>query len=148
MKGYGMTTHEQVPLLNPWAEREIGVDVGMQDFLEAVWSEGIYTTASCQEQEHGYAWVAFGEFADAIAFQNLTTEQEFDDLWERAHFVSDEGEGPHDRDFWHWTLCDPDGEVAGDVHVHFPASDIPLIVERARRARDDSRHQVKDEVSM
>jgi hypothetical protein len=126
--------HKQVAITH--GEVTVEVDEGMASLLEALWQRGIDTTASCQESDGGYAWVAFDAVEDAIRFQQLALDLEdcmaspgLADLWERAFFITKVGEGPHDRHFWNWVL-NGDEEVAGEVHLYFPPSDIPLILEQ------------------
>lgn len=63
-----MTEHRQVAILDPTSKAMIEVDELMAPLLQAIWSYGIITNNSCQENRPGVMWIEFFSAGDAEAF--------------------------------------------------------------------------------
>lgn len=63
-----MTEHRQVAILDPTSKAMIEVDELMAPLLQAIWSQGIITSNSCQENRPGVMWIEFFSAVDAEAF--------------------------------------------------------------------------------
>lgn len=50
--------HRQIRVHHP-SGRQIAVDAGLAPLLAALWSEGIETANSCEEEEPGVIWIEF-----------------------------------------------------------------------------------------
>lgn len=63
-----MPEHKQIAILDPASNAMIEVDKLMAPLLEAIWSFGIVTCNSCQENKPGIMWIEFLSAEDAEAF--------------------------------------------------------------------------------
>jgi len=63
-----LTEHRQIAILDPASDLMIYVDEGIAPLLEAIWSWGIMTRNSCQENKPGVMWIEFLAAEDAEAF--------------------------------------------------------------------------------
>ena len=63
-----MTEHKQVTVHDPTSNAMIEVDELMAPLLEAIWSFGLITCNSCQENKLGVMWIEFLSAEDAEAF--------------------------------------------------------------------------------
>jgi len=63
-----LTEHKQVTIQDPTSNAKIEVDEMMAPLLEAIWSFGLITCNSCQENKPGIMWIEFLSAEDAEAF--------------------------------------------------------------------------------
>ncbi len=66
-----MTMHKQTAIPDPASNKMIEVDEGIAPLLLAIWSRGIITCNSCQENMPGMMWIEFLGAEDAEAFLTL-----------------------------------------------------------------------------
>jgi hypothetical protein len=60
--------HKQTVVLDPASNTMIEVDEGIAPLLQVIWSCGIITCNSCQENKPGIIWIEFLAAEDAEAF--------------------------------------------------------------------------------
>ncbi|HEX7445057.1 MAG TPA: hypothetical protein VF300_01585 [Methanothrix sp.] len=63
-----MVEHKQITVFDPASNGVIEVDEGIAPLLKAIWSFGITTCNSCQENRPGVVWIEFLTMGDAEAF--------------------------------------------------------------------------------
>ena len=63
-----MIEHKQITVFDPASNGMIEVDEGIAPLLKAIWSFGITTCNSCQENRPGVVWIEFLTSEDAEAF--------------------------------------------------------------------------------
>lgn len=142
-------------------EQEAEIDVEIAPLIEQIWTAGIETTNSCQENQPGMAWIEFLTAIDAADFLNAVAGEysnEFDSLYNRiAHGWEPLASRPvgwceYSLHPWDasveqkWVNEDeideaPTGppEFVFSVSVRFPRTDIPLLIERMRASNESDR---------
>jgi hypothetical protein len=126
------------------------VDEELAPLIEELWKAKILTELSCQEACPGIAWIQFSEAEGLCAFLNIVAEfdREAGSLYRRIT-----GPVNGEKDCWVYGLLPWDGAVhetlteddrveeshegQPDFHpcaaVHFPRSDLPVLLERMTR---------------
>jgi hypothetical protein len=60
--------HKQMAILNPASNQVVEVDEGIALLIQDIWSFGIATSNSCQENKPGIIWIEFHTADDAESF--------------------------------------------------------------------------------
>jgi hypothetical protein len=149
--------HRQTRVLHP-SGRQIAVDAGLAPLLAALWSEGIETANSCEEEEPGVIWIEFETASDLSRFLKMV-------IFRLS--LRDEGRGglrdrmtqmSPARGFWRYTTniyadrppIDGEGLMASDpgspppaarrttVSLRFPKTDYPRVYQLFMEARRSS----------
>lgn len=60
--------HKQTAILNPASNHVVEVDEGIAPLIQDLWSLGIVTCNSCQENKPGIVWIEFHTAEDVEAF--------------------------------------------------------------------------------
>lgn len=150
------TKHTQVEV--SFEDQSAFVDEGIAPLILELWKAECDTVLSCQENRPGVVWVCFSTAADAERFLDIVAryEEDVDSLYNRIAHQWARDEEPHEGpppDDWKYTavlndfaISDgnelPDGSIeqshAGrccfsfGISVRFPASDMPVILQRLR----------------
>jgi hypothetical protein len=146
--------HKQVEVYNPFYEENIRVDEGMAELLTLLWDMDIFTTVSCQETEPGFMWLNMPAdeatlFMMALSFKRdddlksdppslyprmMMMRPDSDDSWKYHVRPRDEAEKyifeHEDDDFSAPVKLEGQTMLYFDIHISFPISDYPLIMER------------------
>ena len=122
-----------------WCEE---IDEALAPLIRQIWIAGIETDMSCQETEPGIAWIEFPGIEALFRFLNLVTRYEsgVDTLYNRIRYQLT---GPMSAPVWEYQLnlmdlFEGQEEQTNDgltyfdatVGVYFPATDIPVLLER------------------
>jgi hypothetical protein len=149
--------HRQTRVLHP-SGRQIAVDAGLAPLLAALWSEGIETANSCEEEGPGVIWIEFETASGLSRFLKIVA---------RSLDPRDEGRGGlrdrmtrmlPARGFWRYTTnvyadrppLDGEGLMASDpdspppaarrttVSLRFPVTDYQRVYQLFMEARRSS----------
>lgn len=133
--------------------RMVKVDEGLAELLQAIWSHGIDTVLSCQENQPGIAWIMFPAPVEARHFLNRVAQypekakQPWRTLYGRlANYSNDKS--------WEYSLIPVNRGVTEiiddeadeinefyegyndfdfEVSIRFPVADIPRIIKQLRK---------------
>lgn len=136
--------HKQVEVRRD--DETVLVDEGMAEILPLLWSCGIRTVNSCQENQEGRAWIQFLTAEDASNFLNLGTKypKKFRKFWNTSYGRATQCGSIDDWEYsilpenWGVEDEDVDNEVIHHylgyndfkffVSIRFPVRDIAKIV--------------------
>lgn len=130
------TIHVQV---GNWSEQ---IDEEMAPLIREIWNAGVDTMMCCQEVAPGIGWIEFPSVEDLLRFLNIVTVYEpgVDTLYNRIrHDLAGTTSSPEwEFQFNLLDICDTGESRSGGERVcfeptvgaYFPASDIPLLIER------------------
>lgn len=141
--------HPYTKVFNPFTKTEINIDEEIAKLIELIWSHGIKTDNSCQNNvPSGYIWIQFSTPDDATKFINLVVTEADDSqgLYTRA-FRFNQGDG-----LWEYNVLPedlnlgfyPQGEeliefrrgppvINFSVGLRFPQRDKELIISKLTR---------------
>lgn len=136
--------HKQVPVKH-WRYGIIYVDEGMFPMLKTLWSLGIDTDISCQENPSGMMWIVFTDADSLELFLNViaNADQEF-----YYHYI-EAPEGRWSLDVCPWNQSEYLDEEADEIKRHgppditfsvsvrFPASQHDRILEALKKKLDE-----------
>jgi hypothetical protein len=112
-----VSAHTQV--LVEQNDRSAEVDEGIADLILALWERSMWTTGSCENQdEMGFAWVAFERLEDAHEFERVSGGKVI--TLDEGDYVADDG-----------TRLSDDGGAAA---VAFPSQTISGVTTAVRQS--------------
>lgn len=147
-----MTDHKQIPVWN--GERMIQIDVNLAELLYWIFTLGIKTLNSCEENRPGIAWIQFANSENFKRFMNLVAQYPKKDevywktLYGRMMSYSEDDNWEYDMRPINYGVNE---ELIGDevietflgyhdfemwVSVRFPITDIELLVKILKNSPD------------
>ena len=145
--------------VHPWSAE---IDEAIAPLIRGLWTAGIETTMSCQEDAWGKVWIAFPEIGNLVQFLNIVAEYQpgAETLYNRMNpqltLAAPESE-------WEYGLIVDDGAlILSDAEVgsadfrydgptdffftfslRFPASDLPRVLARVQEHNRPTEPKVK-----